>query len=42
MGRALGIADGQLYYSSGSGTAGIYALGNGLPQQPTPCSEAWP
>jgi hypothetical protein len=31
MGRALGIADGQLYYSSGSGTAGIYALGTGLP-----------
>lgn len=29
--RDLEIAGGQLYYSTGSGTQGIYALGNGLP-----------
>lgn len=29
--RDLGIFGGQLYYSTGSGTNGIYALGSGLP-----------
>ena len=34
--RVVAVVNGQLYYSTGSGTAGIYSLGAGLPTNGTP------